>query len=264
MDLCGRGGRRADEIISEERRPQFASHHFRRLATHVVQVLLDRANIEFRVPVESVSLGDIGLHIDGRVGQCGGDRDLRRTIDGTLVGGATSLQSASGCPNNPSVKFRRARYKRRDHPPKTAADRMRGTWSRRHRETLLGFDRQRSPRRAESVLAQGRQSHQITSPPAETQESRARLRSTSAHFTIRQCHSGLVPDQAIQNARGRAAWLAACALSNRPQPWPHPATHVSRCSAPVHRSLGASQCCAGGDSADAQPFHSDQPANPAR
>ena len=29
----------------------------------------------------------------------------RRSADGTLVGGATSLQQASGNPNNPSVKF---------------------------------------------------------------------------------------------------------------------------------------------------------------
>ena len=50
-----RGGRdRADQVVGQERGPEFSADHFRRLAANVVQAqgLLDRANIEFRVPAE--------------------------------------------------------------------------------------------------------------------------------------------------------------------------------------------------------------------
>ena len=48
----GRGG--ADEVVAQQRGPEFAADHLGRLAMHVVQVqrLLDRADVEFRVPAE--------------------------------------------------------------------------------------------------------------------------------------------------------------------------------------------------------------------
>ena len=47
----GGGGRRgADEVVGQQRRPQFLANHLRRLAADMVQMerLLDRADIEFR------------------------------------------------------------------------------------------------------------------------------------------------------------------------------------------------------------------------
>ena len=63
--------RRADQVIGRQRRPQFPPHHLRRLAAHVVQIqiLPDRADVEFRVPAEAVQFGEVGLRVDRRVGQ---------------------------------------------------------------------------------------------------------------------------------------------------------------------------------------------------
>ena len=60
MQECRSRRRRANQVIGQQRRPLFPPHHLRRLAAHVIQiqVLLDGADVEFRVPAKAVQRGE--------------------------------------------------------------------------------------------------------------------------------------------------------------------------------------------------------------
>ena len=45
-----------------------------------IQILLGRADVEFRVPAEAIQFGDVSLRVDLRVRQRGHDRDLVRAV----------------------------------------------------------------------------------------------------------------------------------------------------------------------------------------
>jgi len=58
----GRGGRRrANQIVSQNRRPDFPMNHLGRLAANVPQVQgrFDTANIQLRIPAETIQLCDV-------------------------------------------------------------------------------------------------------------------------------------------------------------------------------------------------------------
>lgn len=79
---AGRGG--ANQVVRQQRRPEFAANHRGRFATDVrqVQVRLDAAQIKFRVPAEPVQFGDVPRGILLRVGQRRDDVDRPRATAG--------------------------------------------------------------------------------------------------------------------------------------------------------------------------------------
>jgi len=50
----------ADQVVGQERRPQFLANHRRRLATHVIEVqrLLDAVDVQLGIPAKAVEFGD--------------------------------------------------------------------------------------------------------------------------------------------------------------------------------------------------------------
>ena len=52
----GASGRRADQVVTKKRRPQFATYHLRRLAAHVskVQRLFDRPDVKLNIPTKTI------------------------------------------------------------------------------------------------------------------------------------------------------------------------------------------------------------------
>jgi hypothetical protein len=76
----GRGGGRADQVVTQQRRPQFFTNHLGRLATHMTEIerLLDRANIQFLIPAKTIELRDVFCGVDFGVGQRGDDGQCPR------------------------------------------------------------------------------------------------------------------------------------------------------------------------------------------
>jgi hypothetical protein len=66
MHRRGRGDDLADQVVGQERHPQFPPNHLGCLAADVIQVqrLFDLADIQFRIPAKPVQFGEVFAGVD--------------------------------------------------------------------------------------------------------------------------------------------------------------------------------------------------------
>lgn len=75
MQQCSSGSRRADQVVTQNGRPEFALNHLRRFAAQMpqIEIRLKTANIQFAVPAESIQLGDVRNRVLLSVSKRGND-----------------------------------------------------------------------------------------------------------------------------------------------------------------------------------------------
>ena len=65
VQQSSRSSSRADQVVTQQCRPQLLANHLRRLATHMTQIqrVLDTSDVKFRVPAKTVQLGDVFFRV---------------------------------------------------------------------------------------------------------------------------------------------------------------------------------------------------------